>query len=153
MLHALLIVATIGAVPQDLIVRDHVDIIEVNNYYQNGKPEDLLFSQMIFWDADFENVRFVVIDWRMCRRPAQIPTFDHARGFYSVSWYDKTTMTFRVVTAPEYRVTNTTYDPELENRAFFNVGKRRKLGLRSNWPTRGRRRYFDPIEPPGEPPE
>lgn len=122
-LAALALLTLTGAPVSGSPVYDHVDVIEVNHFYdKHGK---LVFDQAIFYEWDDKEGRFQVIDWRLIKKPSQIPRRDWKRGDYVCVWSDGETL--RVVRAKSYRETWTQYDPELVERQFLPKEYRKGL--------------------------
>mgnify|MGYP001236859173 FL=1 len=105
------------------IVRDEVDLIEINHFFDEyGR---LVFDQVIFYDWSDEVNRFQICAWRLLKSPAQIPRRDFSRGDYLATWYDGHLL--RKVRSQGFRETWTQYDPELVERQFLEKDKRREL--------------------------
>lgn len=67
---ALLILSALSIVPQELVVTDTVDQLEVSHYCDGtGK---LIFTQIIFWDWNLKENRWEVVDWRLEKECYQI---------------------------------------------------------------------------------
>lgn len=116
--------------PQSEPVRDSVDIIEVNHFYdQNGQ---LVFDQVIFWEWHEREGRYHVLAWRLLKRPSQFPVRDWQRGGHVAVWYDGDVL--REVRAVAVRETWTQYDPELAERAFLPKDRRLELTRRRETP-------------------
>lgn len=116
-------VLLLGTIPQDAILRDEVECIEVNEFFDDeARP---VFAQAIFWsEADH------VVDWRLLKRQEngdwQITIRrDYARGGYVATWMDESG--FRQVRARCFRDTLTQHDKELRDRECFPQERRRKL--------------------------
>lgn len=101
--------------PAPQVVRDEVDLIEVNHYFdEHGK---LVFDQLIFYDWSNEHCRYQVRAWRLLKQSSQFPLRDWETGEYSTIWYDGNVL--RGVRSPALRETWTQHDPELAERAYL----------------------------------
>ena len=118
--------AALSLNPVEEVVRDNVDLIEINHYYdEKGR---LVFDQIIFYDWSHADSRFNVRDWRMLKRPAQIPRRDWRRNQFIAIWHDPLDGdVLREVHADALRETWTQYDPELVERDYLPKEKRLKL--------------------------
>ena len=110
-----------GAVPHDTMIRDAVDVIEVNHFYDDCGRH--VFDQQIFWD--WSGTRYQVVAWRLIKSPEMLPHRDWKRGGYVAMWRDNETL--REVRAPAIRETWTQYDPELAERQVLPQEQRRHL--------------------------
>ncbi len=118
-----LAILLLSIVPHDIALRDSVDAIELNHFFdEHGR---LVFDQIIFksWDGTRDQVRA----WRLVKQPNQIPTRDPAGG-YSVMWMDGEDV--RRVWARSYTETWTQWDVELVEREILPQEKRRQLTVR-----------------------
>lgn len=107
----------IAVAPQDDIIIDRVDMIEVNRYYDGqGK---LIFTQLIFWDYSPSRGEFIVRDWRMMKCHMR----RWSNGFM---WIDERDQ-LRHVRGRTFFESWTQIDPEIENRKKLPVDDRRKL--------------------------
>lgn len=107
----------LSIIPLDMPVRDSVDIVEVNAFYdENGKE---VFQQLIWWNWNRSECRFDVCDWRLVKNPKQIPL--HGT---SVFWDGQV---LREVSARSVRRTWKQYDPELTERATLPKEQRKEL--------------------------
>ncbi len=105
------------------VARDHVDLIEVNHFYdETGK---LVFDQVIFYDWSVEHGRYNVRDWKLLKKTGQIPVRNWSKGEFLAVWYDGDTL--RVVRSSSVRESWTQYDPELLEREYFPKEKRAGL--------------------------
>lgn len=149
---SLLIAASLlSVVPHDTAVRESVDVVEVNNFFdQDGK---YVFTQLIFRDwceaADCHQIRA----WRMVK-PRQTPPIEQPfvdeisevakcdlrwrsfathgpmlprelDGKFVCHWLDGEVE--RVITARECRETYTVHDPEVSERESLPKEKRAEL--------------------------
>jgi hypothetical protein len=118
-----LLLATLSLSPADDVVFEHVDLIEVNHYYDDKGQH--VFDQLIFYDWSPQCCRYDVRDWRLLKNPAQIPVRNWQRGDYEATWHDGNLL--RKVHADGVRETWTQYDPELVQRTALPKEKRREL--------------------------
>ncbi len=127
-------VATAGVQPEDDMLVDEVDLIEINHCYdENGQ---LVFDQLLFYDWSADKGHYDVRDWRLLKSPIQVPRRSHETGGYVALWRDGNTM--RRVHAKTVRETWTQYDPEIIEQEYLPKDKRRslpKLALRRALPT------------------
>jgi hypothetical protein len=70
-----LIIAVLSIVPvTDAVLRDSVDLTEVNHFYdEHGR---LVFDQIIFYDWSASDSRYNVRAWRLIKHPSQLPQRD-----------------------------------------------------------------------------
>ena len=102
---------------------DHVDLIELNHFYDdNGR---LVLDQLIYYDWSYEDNRFQVRAWRLFKKDSQLPVYNSLDKNYAARWYDGQIL--RKVYAKHFRETWTYYDPELTEREFLGKDKRREL--------------------------
>lgn len=137
---AILLLVLAANPTHDAVVRDQVDLVEVNHFFDAFG--NLTFDQVIWWELRGDEYR--VIDWRILqgvrrsgdRRSHQIASFvgGHATPVYHRKsrrwlsrWYDEKSKVQRLVTAVGHRETWTQYDPELHDRASLPSGARRGL--------------------------
>lgn len=117
------LIAILTATPPQTTINDHVDLIEVNHYFDSrGKH---IFDQVIFYEWSKSSARFHVTAWRMLKTVEQIPRKDWRSGLYVTMWRDG--KEFRRVEANGFRETWTQYDPELVEREFLSREHRRGL--------------------------
>lgn len=113
----------LGLNPPEHVVLDHVDLIEVNHFFdEHGK---LVFDQVLYFDWSTTECRYHVRAWRLLKSPAQIPRRDVQRGGYVAIWNDGGAL--REVRAPVVRETWTQYDPELVEREYLPKERRKDL--------------------------
>src|SRR5688500_12479080 len=118
-----LAILILSIIPHDDTLRDSVDVIERNCYYdEQGK---LVFVELILFDWCDEDERHQCRDWRMVRDPSQVAERDWARGGYSIIWSDNGAL--RVIRAKSVCESWTQYDPELSERGYVPKEKRRGL--------------------------
>ena len=112
--------------PIEDLPTDHVDLVELNHYY-NEKGRHVL-DQVIFYDWSSAAGRYQIRDWRMIKRVSQIPRRDWRLGGYVAVWHDPLEgNVLRKMHAANLRETWTQYDPEIVERSFLKKDKRRKL--------------------------
>ena len=72
--------------PPPVAVTEHVDLIEVNHYFDDGgKP---VFDQLIFYNWDESARRYNVVAWRLLKNPNQLPIRNPKNGKYYSAWHD-----------------------------------------------------------------
>ena len=109
--------------PPETVVSDHVDVIEINHFYdEHGK---LVFDQVLYYDWSPSQSRYNVRAWRLLKSPAQIPQQDYDRGDWVARFYDGDAL--REIRATTVRESWTQYDPELVEREFLPKERRREL--------------------------
>jgi hypothetical protein len=109
--------------PPQVALTTHVDLVEVNHYFDaEGKP---VFNQLIFYDWDEQAGRFNVVAWRLLKNPRQVPVSDSVTGKYSATWHDGRVL--RTVRAERRVETWTQFDPETFERAFLPKNERPDL--------------------------
>jgi hypothetical protein len=130
----MLLVLLFAVVPVDETLRDHVDLLEINHYY-NDQAEHV-FTQLIFWEFSWEKERWQVRAWRMAKgismdRSIPSPQRDWQRGGYALCWRDGDRL--RSVHAVSLRETWTQYDPEQYDRQWTPTSERRDLRRSDVW--------------------
>ncbi len=105
------------------VVKDVVDLVEVNHYH-DARGEHV-FDQLIFYDWSSQKRRFQVRAWRLIKTESQLPRRDYRQGIWLVRWHDDGVL--REVTAASRRETWTQYDPELIERE--NLPQDQRLDL------------------------
>lgn len=123
-----LILLLLVNVSREDVMRDSVDLMELNHFY--NEHGSLVFDQIIFYD--WCNDRFQVRAWRLVKNSNQIPTRDWQRGGYSALWWDGEILRF--VISKSIRETWTQYDPELVEREFLPQERRRELSKPTKQP-------------------
>ena len=114
---------TLGLNPQDDVVRDDVDLIEINHLYdEHGKR---LLDQLIYYEWCPTACRYQVRAWRLLKNQAQVPRRDWRTGEFTATWHDGDVL--RRVRSTAMRETWTQHDPELLEREFLAKEKRRDL--------------------------
>ena len=117
------IVVALGTSPQQDVVRETVDLIEVNHFYdEHGR---LVFDQVIFYDWSAGDARYMVRAWRLVKNPAQLPSRDWKDGGYAAFWQDGEQL--RHVRSRSIRESWTQYDPELVEREYLPKERRKEL--------------------------
>lgn len=111
-------------VPQSpAVLRDSVDLIELNHFYdEHGR---LVFDQVIFYDWSHDESRYNVRAWRLVKSESQLPRRDWECGGYVVTWQDGEEL--RHIRSKATRETFTQYDPELLEREILAKESRREL--------------------------
>jgi len=120
---AILFSATVLSVSNASVVKDKVDLVEINHYH-DARGEHV-FDQLIFYDWSSQKHRFQVRAWRLIKTESQLPRRDHRAGNWLVRWHDDGML--REVTAASQRETWTQYDPELMERE--NLPQDQRLDL------------------------
>lgn len=107
----------------DTVLRDDVDLVEVNHYHdERGRP---VFDQLIFYDWSEQRKRFHVRGWRLIKSDRQLPRRSYYADTYRIMWHDDGVL--REVTAKSMRETWTQHDPELVEREYLPQDQRRDL--------------------------
>lgn len=114
----LAIAITLAVVPHSTLPRDAVARLELNHYHDEQGRE--VFTQVIGWEAD-DRCRF----WRMSKLTNLRPERDHYRGGWVLTWVDGERV--RQVRADSFEETWTQFDPELVDRSYLAVERRRPL--------------------------
>ena len=113
-----LLCSTVGFLfsdPPRIAAAEHIDLIEVNHYFDgSGKS---VFDQLIFYNWDKTANRFNVVAWRLLKNPNQLPIRNAQNGMYYASWHDGKIL--RVIHADHKMETWTQYDPETYERRFL----------------------------------
>jgi hypothetical protein len=105
------------------LLSNTVDLIEINHCYdENGQ---LVFDQLLYYDWCPKQQRYNVRDWRLLKRPIQLPRRNPQSGMYVAIWRDGPVM--REVHAKTIRESWTQYDPEIVEQEFLAKDKRRAL--------------------------
>jgi hypothetical protein len=120
---ALFFSTAIVSSPDSSIIKDMVDLVEVNHYH-DARGEHV-FDQLIFYDWSNQQRRFQVRAWRLIKTESQLPRRDYRQGNWLVRWHDDGVL--REVTAASRRETWTQYDPELIERE--NLPQDQRLDL------------------------
>jgi hypothetical protein len=123
-----LILLLFAVVPQEAPLRDAVDLVELNHFYdEHGR---LVFDQLIFYDWDEGDRRYHVRAWRLLKQRYQIPQRDWVTGGYFSMWIDGEAI--RHVHTKHTRETWGQFDPELVERDYLPKEQRKEL-QQSNW--------------------
>ena len=120
-------VAAVSLLPQDVVLEDRADVVEVNHYYD--KHGELVFDQLILWRWCGADCDHRVFAWRIVKSSQQMPLRDYHRGGWVVLWQDQQEV--RRVRADSFRRTWTQHDPELLDREHVQQGHRRGLSKRA----------------------
>ena len=105
------------------IIKDVVDLVEINHYH-DARGEHV-FDQLIFYDWSNQTRRFQVRAWRLIKTESQLPRRDYRLGNWLVRWHDDGVL--REVISASRRETWTQYDPELVERE--NLPQEQRLDL------------------------
>jgi len=112
--------------PVEVVVREDVDLIEINRFYdEQGKH---ILDQLIYYDWSSERSRYQVRAWRLYKTPAQVPVYCWSSGCHIARWQDGQVL--REVRATTVRHSWTQYDPELVERRYLPKQQRRDLQKR-----------------------
>ena len=99
-----------------IVLEDHVDLVEVNRFYDPcGK---LILEQVIFWDWVGYDSHYRVVAWRMTKDGPK-----YVNKMFM--WHDGNTL--RKVISQQIRRTWTQHDPEIADREFVPQCRRRGL--------------------------
>lgn len=113
----------LSANPPADVATDYVDIVEVNHFYdERGRH---VFDQVIFYDWSAQQCRFNVRDWRLMKKPGQMPQRDWNTRRYVCIWHDGKVL--RKVQADHFRESWSQQDPELLERAYLPKDQRKEL--------------------------
>jgi hypothetical protein len=118
-----LVLLLLSVLPRDSVVRESVDLIEVNHFYD--EQARLVFDQVIFMDWSHGDARYMVRAWRLIKSPDQVPIRDWSGGGYTALWQDGEVL--RKVHSPAIRETWLQHDPELVEREYLPKEARREL--------------------------
>ena len=115
----------IGIVPgshpdESLVVKQRVDLIELNHYVDEDGRE--VFRQVVFYDWSSAHHCFHVRAWRLIKRESQVPVRRWNPSQYQCTWHDDGLL--RQVWAPKLRETWTQRDPERVNRTLLPEDQR-----------------------------
>lgn len=114
----LLLLLLIASGPTDGPLRESVDLIELNHFYDDlGRHA---YDQVIFYEWSEEYCRYHVIAWCLVeddqgRLPVRLP----GSGYFLVRWFDHDVRRHREVRSKLYRETWTRSDPERENKRLL----------------------------------
>ena len=121
-----LLLMAAGAGGGTTVLRESVDLIELNHFYDDlGRHA---YDQVIFYEWSSEHCRYHVIAWCLveddtARLPVQLPGGRDTL----VRWYDRDVKRFREVRSELYRETWTQTDPERENKKVLDEKDRISL--------------------------
>jgi hypothetical protein len=116
-----LVLLLFSVVPRECVVRESVDLIEVNHFYD--EQARLVFDQAVFYT--WNRGRYDVVSWRLIKSPDQVPIRDWSGGGYTALWQDGEVL--RKVYSPAIRETWLQHDPELVEREYLPKEARREL--------------------------
>jgi hypothetical protein len=115
--------ATTGFNPQQHVVRDRVDLIEVNHFYdEKGK---LFLEQLIFYDWCPKTSHYNIRTYRLLKDPLEVPRRNYEDRGYVVIWREGPAV--RKVYATAVRESWTQYDPEIAERRHLPKDQRKSL--------------------------
>jgi hypothetical protein len=117
----------LGTIPHDAILRDRVDLVEVNHFCND--QAQLVFDQIIFYEWCQGKGRHEIVAWRLLKNPRQTPQRDFRTGEHSALWLDGEAI--REVRAQTVRETWTQVDPELVGRETLPKEQRKELSRRT----------------------
>ncbi len=120
---SLFVLAFLFSNPPEPILRERVDVVELNHFYDdNGK---LRLDQIIFYQWSPITGRLAVRDFKPMTDPSLLPLRNGLRKGHVVIWHDDNLL--RSVHAREIRETWTQFDPEMHERKFLPKDQRRAL--------------------------
>lgn len=132
---AAFLAVALSIVPVDTVVREQVDLIEINHFYdEQGR---LTFDQAIFYEWSWSLRRYQVMAWRLVKPriecaagtthapPDILPVRDWSSGGYLSMWQDGERL--RLIHAASIRETWTLYDVEVLEREMLPKDRRREL--------------------------
>lgn len=149
MRNLIIFIIMLSPIRHNATVKDWSDFVEINHYYQYNHTEkayEKQFVQVIWWEfrgglfinrkgehlnypmSDFVVKDFRVI-WSKTSDPQRVNTIvprRHRKKWICV-FYDKQDGILREVTSKWTRISNTTYDPEMENRKVISPQHRSHL--------------------------
>jgi hypothetical protein len=118
-------VLAIGSNGQSPVVREEVDMIEVNHFHDDlGRH---VYDQVIFYGWCKSAGDYHVRAWCLLDDPSRWPTRNHRSGYYHVYWYDRDQRVQREVFAKHYSETWTQVDPERINKRLLDEKHRTAL--------------------------
>lgn len=114
-----LLLTVCSILPHDAdTLRDQVDVVELNRFYDDEGRH--VFDQVIWYDWEID--RHQVTDWRLVKGHEAPQAMN---GRWASVWYDNDRL--RIVEATSKRETWTQFDPELAEREVRPKEKRRGL--------------------------
>ena len=122
-----LLLAAPGTAAQfELQLKQRVDLIELNHFYDDlGRHS---YDQIIFYEWAPDYRRYQVVAWFLVENNlARMPTYNHARRIYVVRWYDRDAKAYRVVQSKMFRETWSQKDPERANKKLIDEKHRISL--------------------------
>jgi hypothetical protein len=126
--------------PRQLEIVDRFDVFETNHYHATCDTEGELSHKYVFtqllclnWNHETLNhqceawkmVTSKMDEWKLSRDPILVPRYDHARRVWVVIYNDGDVI--RRIEAKSYRISNTDFDPEVEERTTWPKEKRTDL--------------------------
>ena len=110
--------------PPNYMVKDHVDLVEVNHFFDSdGK---FVLDQVIYYNWSSRETRFHVADYRLFKSPMQNPIWEIGTNHFSV-WHDSNV--FRCIQSDGFVETWTQHDPEHRERVLLPNDERIGLGI------------------------
>lgn len=109
--------------PPNYSVRDHVDLVEVNHFFDTDG--NFVLDQVIYYDWSPHQNRFDVADYRLFKSPMQTPIREIGANHFSV-WHDGNVL--RYIQSDGFIETWTQYDPEHRERVILPNDERIGLG-------------------------
>ena len=121
----LILVSFCGITHNQNEVKERVDLIELNHFYDDlCRPA---YDQVILYEWSPDHRRFDVIAWALIDNLEKAPHQLAGSGQWEVRWYDVDHKVFRVVGARLYRETWSQVDPERENKKL--MPEKHRVGL------------------------
>lgn len=120
----LFLTAAIGVnFADDAVLRDRVDLIELNHFVDSSGRH--VFDQVIFYEWSLQHRRYHVRAWRLIKSPSQLPTRHWNPAGYRCTWHDDGVL--REVWSSAFRETWSQEDPERTNRKILPEDERNGL--------------------------
>ena len=116
--------------PPTYMVNDHVDLVEVNHFFDSdGK---FVLDQVIYYNWSPRETRFHVVDYRLFKSEMQKPIRAIGANHFSV-WHDGNVLRF--IQTDGFVQTWTQHDPEHRERVVLSNDERIGLGAsrRGKW--------------------
>ncbi len=120
---SLITVLALSTNPQETVVKEAVDVVEYNHFYD--EKARLVFDQMMLYRWNKHSCRYDLVCWRLVKSESQLPVYNPTKDSYTITWQDGDTL--RQVTSNAWRETWTQYDPELEERSIMPKEHRQEL--------------------------
>lgn len=115
--------------PPEDIVRDRVDLVEVNHFFDEaGNPK---FDQVIYYRWSNERGRYDVIDYKQLSSSDLVPVKIGKLDGYLAIWHDHNVL--RSVHSRDMIETWTQHDPEMVERKYLPKDRRDEL---KSWNTK-----------------